>query len=53
MRETEFLLLYYVKGMSPERVSSMDHDDRVFWLKRLLREKRLEAKSGAVPGLSG
>lgn len=44
--ETEFLLLYYVKGMTPERIWRMDHDDRMWWLKRLLKEKRAENKSG-------
>ena len=40
------MLLYHIKGMTPERVSSMGHDDRMWWMKRLLKEKRIESKRG-------
>ena len=42
MREFEFLMLYYVKGMSADRVASMDGDERLWWMKRLLKEKKRE-----------
>jgi len=48
LREFEFLLLYYVKGMTADRVSKMDYGERIWWLKRLTKEKRLERKK---PGL--
>ena len=42
LREFEFLMLYYVKGMSADRVASMDGDERLWWMKRLLKEKKRE-----------
>ena len=51
MDEVEFLLLYHIRGMSPERVAAMGHGEQVFWLKRLGRELRDEAKRGACPFL--
>jgi len=46
LEEAEFLLLYHIKGMNPERVAGMDYDDRLRWMKRLLKEKKAEAKAG-------
>ena len=43
LKEVEFLLLYYVKGMTPDRVSQMDQEDRLWWMKRLTKEKKRES----------
>ena len=45
----EFLLLYHVKGMTPERVWRMDHEDRMWWLKRLVKQKQAESNKPQPP----
>jgi hypothetical protein len=51
LQEVEFILLYYVKGMSPDRVAGMDQSERTWWMKRLLKEKKAEQKAGGLAGL--
>lgn len=44
MLEEEFLLLYYINGMTPERLHSLSPYERAWYLERLDEQKTKEAE---------
>jgi hypothetical protein len=41
--EQEFILLYHIPGMTASRIGKMSIKERVWWFKRLSRQKKDEA----------
>lgn len=46
--EDEFYLLYYIKGMTPDRIHKMKYIERKWWAERLT--KQLKDEERAIKG---